>query len=182
MVAASVVQAQNLVVNPGFETGDFTGWTVSGPNSSVEPRVGHTGIYAASFGAISPDVDNLSQFLATKIGQQYIVSFFAQTPVFNIQPGHPNALSLYFGGSLVTGPITISDGATYTQYSYTVTANAASSKLLFVVSNDADFTQLDDISVVSTVPEPGTLALLMGTSVTGAGFLARRRQRARQAV
>jgi len=28
--AALSAHAQNLVVNPGFETGDFTGWSLSG--------------------------------------------------------------------------------------------------------------------------------------------------------
>ncbi len=63
--AASASQAQNLVVNPGFETGDTTGWVVTGSNYSIDSGVGHTGLCAAAFGALAPDVDDVSQMLAT---------------------------------------------------------------------------------------------------------------------
>jgi hypothetical protein len=172
--AASAVQAQNLVTNPGFETGDFTGWTVTGTNFSVDSGVGHTGTFAASFGEVAPAVDDLSQTLATQSGQQYTLTFFAQTPEFNNPPGSPNALSVFFGGNLISGPFTVPDDPGYQKYSFTVTATSTTSLLHFAVSNDPDFTQLDDISVVAAVPEPGSLALLMG--MTGAGFLMGRRR------
>jgi hypothetical protein len=40
------------IVNGGFETGDFTGWTRAGTTSIVSP--GHTGSYAAQLGSTSP--------------------------------------------------------------------------------------------------------------------------------
>ena len=38
----------NLVQNPGFETGDFTGWTVSGDISAFAGSA-HSGTYSAAF-------------------------------------------------------------------------------------------------------------------------------------
>lgn len=173
--AAPASQAQNLVTNPGFETGDFTGWTTAGSNYFVDAGVGRNGTYAAAFGALSPDVDDVSQVLATQSGQQYTLTFFAQTPEFNNPPGFPNALAVYFDGSLIDGPFTVPDAPGYQQYSYTVTATSATSLLRFTVSNDPDFTQLDDISV-TPVPEPGSISLLVAIGISGAGFLARRKQ------
>lgn len=164
--AGTAGQAQNLVANPGFETGDFTGWTITGDTYSVEAnsalsQVAHTGIYAASFGSLSPEENDLSQTLSTQSGQQYLLTFFAQTPEFNIPPGSPNELSVYFDGNLIAGPVTVPDDPGYEQYSYMVTATSNTALLRFTISNDPDYTQLDDISVVA-VPEPGIIALLVG--------------------
>lgn len=180
--APSLAQAQNLVVNPGFETGDFTGWTITGSTASVQLGDGHTGLYAASFGAAAPNVDDLRQSLSTTTGQQYTLTFFAQTPELNIPPGHPNSLSVYFNGSLVDGPLTVPDNPGFEQYSYTITATSTASLLRFVISNTPDYTQLDDVSVTAitnaATPEPGSIALLTSSILSGAGFLVRRQRRA----
>ena len=174
LIVAATAQAQNLVTNPGFETGDFTGWTATDINASVEPDVGHTGAFAASFGVTAPDAAVLSQTLITQIGQRYSLDFFAQTPEFNIPPGSPNALSVFFGGALIDGPFTVPDNPEYQRYHYTVTALTAQSEIRFVISNDPDYTQLDDISVTVAAPEPGALALFM---TGGIGSLLARRSR-----
>jgi hypothetical protein len=183
LLAVSTAQAQNIVTNPGFETGDFTGWTLTGTGASavdeVDPGVGRNGSFAASLGAVAPDVDELSQTLATQVGQQYDLTFFAQTPEFNNPPGFPNSLSVYFGGNLIAGPLTVPDNPDFEQYSSTVTATSTTSLLRFVISNDPDYTQLDDISVTAVggaaVPEPSLLALLLSSGSGGIWLLRRRR-------
>lgn len=177
IIASTAAQAQNLVANPGFETGDFTGWTVTGENASVESDVGRGGGFAASFGGLAPDVNVLTQTLLTQVGQQYTLTFFAQTPEFNIPPGSPNSLTVSFSGAIVDGPLTVPDNPTYQQFRYTVTADSTSTELRFEISNDPDFTQLDDISVIAVsaaAPEPSALAFVL----TGIGIarLVRRRR------
>jgi len=76
---------------------------------------------------------------------------------------------------LIDGPLTIPDNPDYQQYSYTVTAASSTSLLHYVVSNDPDYTQLDDISV-TVVPEPCALALLLGGGIGGVCFLRPRRK------
>ena len=49
----------NLVVNGGFEIGDFSGWTLSGDSSGIyiaptdSPGEVHTGSYSAGFSNVS---------------------------------------------------------------------------------------------------------------------------------
>ena len=71
----------NLIVNCGFETGDFTGWTQSG-------NTGFTSV-TGSFGRIAPNSGNfpacmgpvgsdglLSQTFGTQAGATYQISFY----------------------------------------------------------------------------------------------------------
>ena len=157
--------AQNLVINPGFETGDFTGYTQSGNTgfTSVSTAMPHSGSYSLDAGPTSSD-GFLSQDIATVIGQSYTVSFFlANTD----STGGPDDFSASFGG--VTGySITDSGPFDYTQISFDALATSATSTLQFGFMNGPAYWFLDDISVTAAVPEPNTLALL---SVIGAGAL-----------
>lgn len=53
-LVAGQARAGNLIVNGGFETGNFSGWTTtptsSGSNFFVDSRAPHTGSYDAFFG------------------------------------------------------------------------------------------------------------------------------------
>ena len=86
MASASSVADEfdpNLVNNPGFETGDFTGWTPGGnfgfngvtcpgPSSIV-----HSGNCAGFFGPVGTP-GTLSQDVATTAGQDYNIDFWLQ--------------------------------------------------------------------------------------------------------
>ena len=70
---------QNLVQNPGFETGDFTGWNVyTGIYSyaAVETNLVHSGSYSANFGVENGDTGFLGQTLSTEVGASYSISFW----------------------------------------------------------------------------------------------------------
>lgn len=178
---AGTAHGANLVTNPGFETGDFTGYTVTGALASVDSGVGHTGNYAGSFGEIPPAFDTLSQTLSTQAGVQYNLSFFAQTPEFGqSSSGQPNTLRVFFGGVQVSPTINVPDNAAYEQFSYLVTATSNSSVLEFMLNNQFDYTQLDDISVTqvtaSTVPEPSSIVSL-ATGLLSSGLMLNVRRR-----
>jgi serine protease len=44
----------NPIQNPGFETGSLSGWTATGPATTVTSAVSHSGTYAAQLGSTSP--------------------------------------------------------------------------------------------------------------------------------
>lgn len=174
---------QNLVQNGDFETGDFTGFSVSGSNTRVDSGAGIGGSYAASFGDINPNIGILSQDLLTTVGQQYFLTFFAQTPEFGItspgDTGQPNVLLVTFGGRPVSA-FSVPDADGFTQYSYTVTATSSISTLAFYLSNNPDYTQLDNISV-TPVPEASTtvsFGLLLALGLGGVLVAARKKRAA----
>ena len=57
----------NLISNLGFETGDFTGWSVSGP-ASVEGTVGSIAPHSGNFQAQLGSFGSIGQTLATTAG------------------------------------------------------------------------------------------------------------------
>jgi hypothetical protein len=179
----------NLVKNGGFETGDFSGWSLSGNPSGctnfptgvlslgqVVPACGgfstftntvgpHSGTFAAFFGspfAISPGV--VTQNLATNPGGSYDLSFWLLN-----ETGSTNSFIVTFSTDTVLD-LTNSDAFGWTQYTFDgLTAPSGDTPLTFNGYNPPSAWGLDDVSVTSasaTVPEPSALMLLL-TGVIG---------------
>jgi hypothetical protein len=178
-----MAHAGNLVTNGGFETGDFTGWTLTGDTTltgvcSVNTCPGgfapQEGNFAAYFGPVG-DTATISQQLATTPGQQYTLSFWLANPV----GGTPNYFSVVFG----TAQFTLQNFGVafgWQQFLLTDTASSSSTTLSFTFRNDPAYWFLDNVVVNAggqgTTPEPGTL-VLFGSGLLGIAGVARRKFR-----
>ncbi|MBU1375371.1 MAG: PEPxxWA-CTERM sorting domain-containing protein [Alphaproteobacteria bacterium] len=171
-------QAAELIGNGGFETGDFTDWTLFGDPVelgqyvAVDTVAPNSGTYGAYFGTQTPG--GISQTVSTVAGHTYNISFALQ--VENVGGGvTPNSFLATFGGATLY-TVTNAPEAGYQLFSFTSTATSAATELKFTMTNPPSFFDLDDISVTeSAVPEPGVWALmLVGFGLTGATL--RRRQ------
>ena len=163
--------AGNLVVNSGFETGDFAGWTVTGNGIGIDMAFPNTGCCDASFSATTadPDAGVLSQVLTTVAGKSYTLSFTALD-----EAGFSgDTFTVEFGGfsATLTGDQAAPPGnlpSFYTAFSFTVPAVDildGTTVLAFKGLNDPisglDW-NLDDISVsAAAAPEPSTWSLLL---------------------
>ena len=160
LLAAASAQAQ-LVSNGGFETGDFSGWTVTGGAfTGIDALSAQTGSFGAFFGEASPG-SSIAQNLNTVTGGLYQVSFWLQLD----DSAQPNSFSFSWNG--VTQALSFNNAAAfdYTRFTAVVSAAGPVTALRFNLTNPQSFWLLDNV-VVTAVPEPqawalGALGLLM---------------------
>jgi hypothetical protein len=167
----------DFLVNGGFETGNFSGWSPSGNPaftfvSSSNP---YSGTYAAWLGPVG-SLGYLSQTVATTPGTSYDLQF-----VLGNSGPKANEFLVTLGGTTVFDQVNMTNQG-YTSYQFTVTATSSSTLLQFGFRNDPGFFFLDNVSltnsaVVSGVaPEPSGLTLLaVGFAVLGGQAWRRRR-------
>ncbi len=181
----------NLVSNCGFESGDFTGWTLIGndvpgesgslygveqtdPYPTPDGTAPNSGSYQAFFADLESNATTLSQTITTVPGKEYSVSFdMAQLLV---GPGTVNnTFTADFGSTILANYTDVSVHG-YEAFSFSTDATSTSSALKFQLGNDAGEFLLDDVSVTA-VPEPSTASLvLIGLSILGFGAVSRRRR------
>jgi hypothetical protein len=183
-------EAANLVANPGFETGDFTGWTVTGDGILIDSTFPNTGTYDAAFSALTTDHNPgvLSQTLATTAGQSYTLSFaLLDEAGFS---GDSFIVKLGAFTQTITGDEAAPPGdlpSLYAAESFTVPGadiSGASTVLSFEGLNFPNIGidwNLDDVSVtgaaVPGVPEPSAGALLLAALGVCLGLVPMTRRR-----
>ena len=159
----------NLVVNGGFETGDFSGWTLTVPGhsdtvvSAIRPPDGaqysHSGMFTAQFsdiflGEFGGSTESvIAQTLTTQPGTSYLISFWV-TAITN------SSLIVSWNGNPllnISVPVDETYGASFfTNFQAVVKATGTNSVLQFqfpsIFNHRTTTTALDDVSVVPLPP------------------------------
>jgi Carbohydrate binding domain len=149
MIALGVSQQAlaEHIVNGGFETGNFAGWTLHGdPQNFVASGDTHSGKYHAVLGQPG-SMGSLSQTLVTTVGASYTLSFWLAS-----NHDKPSEFTVSVGGKRLLDLVNpqLYDYI-YRQYRLRFTANSTSTVISFGFRDDAPVLGLfliDDVSVV----------------------------------
>lgn len=169
---ASSASAAELIVNGGFETGDFTGWTATDVSYPVfvSPDIVHSGDFAAKVAGFSYGPDTLEQDVADVAGQSYTLSFWRW-----MDPALPNGIDVTWNGVSIHSEVDNDAQAGFEQFTATVTGHGLDA-LVFTSYNDPAFNYFDDVSLRGQgAPEPAAWALMLGGFGLAGASLRRRR-------
>jgi hypothetical protein len=153
---------QSIVLNGGFETGDFSDWNLVGDTLTWHdvfnvvatdadyPGVVHSGNFGAFLGQRGYAA-TLSQTVPTIPGQQYLVSFWLD----NIYSGPIQTFMAAWNG---TNAISLDEPPAFdwSNFQFVATADDTNATLGFIAQNDPRYFGLDDVTI--TPMPPMTLA------------------------
>jgi hypothetical protein len=173
-VPVSLSVGQPLVQNPGFETGDFTAWTLNGDGGNVNfvdngvYITPHSGSYAAALGEVGSTLATLTQTLPTTIGQTYLLSLWLDSP--NVTSYTPNRFNVIWNGVNLYDKSNIARIG-WTNLQFTVKATSASTVLQFGSRDDNWYLGLDDVTVTPLFPptfalQPTNVTVSVGSNAT----------------
>lgn len=181
-VGAQQARGANLVTNGNFETGDMTGWTLSGDTNTTGINTSgfppHGGRYQMSFGAGTDSVFMQSAQIMTTPGVACLFSFWLRN-----SGSHLNDFSVSWDNGTPLVSLVNADAFEYKQYTFVVTGTG-SDNITFRASNPPAYYDLDDVSVecgrsaaaptLSHMPLAGLGVLFVGSGI----WLTRKRTRA----
>jgi hypothetical protein len=166
---APALADDNLLTNPGFETGNFSGWNAVGPFRGING--GHLSNFSAycgaGFGDNGTTGDLFSQTIPTTPGLNYDVSLW----VIGTSGGNGDNYIIWDGTRVLDQPN--QDYSDWTQITVRVPATATSTTVSYGFYSGNAYL-FDDASVALATPEPSTLAL--GGLATAALALWRRKK------
>lgn len=173
--APSSILVGPLLLNGGFETGDFAEWSSNGDTSYIDVTNDPSAVHSGSLGAwlgTSGSPGYLSQNIPTAPGQYYSVSLWLS----DADGMTPNGFSLSWGGAVLC-QLTNLTVMTWTNLQFIVPATNALTPLQIQFQDDTGELSLDDVSVTAAPPtitgiSPGRGPTAGGTvvSFTGTGF------------
>jgi hypothetical protein len=146
--------------NPNAANPNITGWVISPPSEFPGTRNSNVGVGPDGRGLRMGDYNliEVSQSLATEVGQTYRLSFFLA------QDGEPDTLLRVFAGNALLAPLDGYQGlpgyAFFSQYLYTFTATTAHTALLFQYQSPVGDQYLSNVTVLA-VPDAQTWALML---------------------
>ena len=153
----------NLVVNGGFESGNFSGWTLSGNSGGNQiyiaptdfPGEVHTGSYSAGFGSFDRTDGILTQNIATTAGQHYTLSFWIESDNGGSTP--INHFAAEWNGQTLMA-LTDAPNSGYQLYAFDVVGINGNSALEFDGYNSPDAWRLDDVTLTAVGVAPPAVA------------------------
>lgn len=180
-ICAQAGIARADLVNGGFETGNFNGWTLTNVDlnndfvmvigDSINPSTtAHSGNSEALLGKTG-SVGTISQSFATSAGQAYKVNFWLANDGTPQMAGFDGSGIVSFaakwnGVAQTINPIIDTNMASpYTLYQFTAIASGDTSEIAFDFQHDTSTFHLDDVSATPT-PIPAA-AWLLGSGLMG---------------
>ena len=133
----------SLAVNGGFETGDFTGWTASGPVVELDAIGGDFGNYTVN---LAGSGGSLEQDIATVAGQHYVLSFY----VAGDAGGGNESFTASWAGAQLVSTTDLAFG--FTKYTFDVLGDGATDHFVVNYATDGSGIHFDQFSLS---PTPG---------------------------